>query len=1044
MTDDILLHRWTHAVPASVRFFNGRVLTGSDLSREQDAVTERDRRLARALGPGVLDGLDVSIAGTQVKVTAGHAITPGGALVELADVVGFSLVKKAQASSTSKRSLKTPTDRPFTDEPTPLLELPEPTHELRRPTPAPTSSNPSPPSAMTPVAAARDPSLLAEPRPYADSASLTRPDGARLYLLSLRHALDESPQTAILVGTDRSNDRCTADHRDAVVEFLLTPQSTAKLAPRDRNAVADAYLTDRVKPAGPADSVPLALVCIADDGVLWLDTWSVRRRVLAGAAASEARLLQFQDQLQEHATESAAKPPRFTRIPPAAELPIGWAQNDAWRDFFGPKIAPLAAIPCDAAVLPALIAAASSSPAIALDAPDADETPAVDVYAGYAADELVALVYTRATLARAQVELAGAPPDAVVAVHLVPAGADAPRFALRRDRDTALWVSPDVPPGDYDVLLDSDTYAASEEPRLRMTLIGGRTLYRGFTLTRLRGGIRVEIEGLLPAGVDSIVATSELGRGHTIAAEKQRVGSSWQLSGLSVGTWTVTANAVDPFDSRARFQRSATVTVEADQIVDLVFDLDTVVRAPDRTITAIYETFGKQYAIKLGLLETSVTAISEREREVKAADTHTRARELHAAVGATTYKVSALALTGASASAAFAKQTVKVVAPVGTAVAPPAYDALAIWAGNLASETAFKRWDPPAELTAWLAGWQRWLAAHEARRPLRAAILSAKPYIELEKGASLLTLAVRKQRPREPEAWAVFGPTRLPLAVVRLHLALPRPYRPADLFEILATFQQVESDLPRSATLDELASWPASLFNVYLRSPLGGPDDLATAVVDRAVQARKTLEYVPGMTLAARAALGDLAEDPIVLANANPTRLIALLKNSLGDLAPVLVAYLLAITRASLPAATWSLAAADFPGAAELASAGLSTLGDLAYANPANLQHLATSTSTSDLQTRAETLLKLKLADRANVYLTASATDAVVSPASADEPGAIDLANLHVASMSTTTFNAATATAAALTSAQAALSGLHENAGNQFFEHHGHIKFTPT
>ena len=48
----------------SVNFFNGRLLTGEDLSREQDANELARLRLGRAVGSGVAYGLEVAQAPT--------------------------------------------------------------------------------------------------------------------------------------------------------------------------------------------------------------------------------------------------------------------------------------------------------------------------------------------------------------------------------------------------------------------------------------------------------------------------------------------------------------------------------------------------------------------------------------------------------------------------------------------------------------------------------------------------------------------------------------------------------------------------------------------------------------------------------------------------------------------------------------------------------------------------------------------------------------------------------------------------------------------
>lgn len=73
-----------------VRFFNGRLLSGSDLSREQAAARAREALLGTAIGSGVASGFDVSQtladkaeSGAVVSVSAGLAIAPDGSILHL-------------------------------------------------------------------------------------------------------------------------------------------------------------------------------------------------------------------------------------------------------------------------------------------------------------------------------------------------------------------------------------------------------------------------------------------------------------------------------------------------------------------------------------------------------------------------------------------------------------------------------------------------------------------------------------------------------------------------------------------------------------------------------------------------------------------------------------------------------------------------------------------------------------------------------------------------------------------------------------------------
>ena len=80
MTSDDLLQLQqplTEGGIRSVNFFNGRLLTSKDLTREQVARREADARLGLAVGDGVAFGLDVQRGdGTNavVLVKAGLAI----------------------------------------------------------------------------------------------------------------------------------------------------------------------------------------------------------------------------------------------------------------------------------------------------------------------------------------------------------------------------------------------------------------------------------------------------------------------------------------------------------------------------------------------------------------------------------------------------------------------------------------------------------------------------------------------------------------------------------------------------------------------------------------------------------------------------------------------------------------------------------------------------------------------------------------------------------------------------------------------------------
>ena len=89
----------------SINFFNGRLLSARDLTLEQSAYREADRRLGRAMGDGIADGLEVSIApdssksAPTVRVEAGLAVNRRGDALALPSRTDVALVRSSTASS---------------------------------------------------------------------------------------------------------------------------------------------------------------------------------------------------------------------------------------------------------------------------------------------------------------------------------------------------------------------------------------------------------------------------------------------------------------------------------------------------------------------------------------------------------------------------------------------------------------------------------------------------------------------------------------------------------------------------------------------------------------------------------------------------------------------------------------------------------------------------------------------------------------------------------------------------------------------------------
>lgn len=249
----------------AVSFFNGRLLTAGDLSREQQARRQADRRLGAALGGGVAWGLRAEIAGAasarQLRVGAGLGLNAAGQVLALAADQLLQLVAVADAGS----------------------------------------------------AGSGGGFVVCQP-----SSGGRYVVGEGLWLLSLAPA--QKPEgLAQVLALDASQARCNTDVVVEAVQFRLWPVA-ASLLPADvdlnaatplqqqrlrqrvaAEALGTAALVDsHAHPgSGPAagdllarlrqtglgdDELPLALVFMDATGLLFVDRWAVRRRLDLAAA----------------------------------------------------------------------------------------------------------------------------------------------------------------------------------------------------------------------------------------------------------------------------------------------------------------------------------------------------------------------------------------------------------------------------------------------------------------------------------------------------------------------------------------------------------------------------------------------------------------------------------------------------------------------------------------------------------------------------------------------------------------------------------------
>lgn len=334
------------------KFFNGRLLTGSDLDGEQRANRSARQLLGRALGAGVACGLDVTLAAglsspTQpvLNVACGLAVNRRGDALELASDVKIALSVDPTAASTS--------DSGFTVC-SPSGEIYSASTGVFLFTIAPSSSG----RGRAPV------SGLGNGEASCNVAYNV--DGVKFGLVALNvdSSLGEQPELL----------------RNRLAHLMFGSADAARLSELIdpfAHGSSSCGLLDRLPGGCVADDcVPLAALQWTADGVTFVDRWAARRRIAAPIAAdrwptligdrrraeAEAMFLQFEDQAEELLATlsdptSVSAATYFSLLPAAGLLPINTPGASAGFDpatFFGSQASrDIAEI--DAVMVPALL-----------------------------------------------------------------------------------------------------------------------------------------------------------------------------------------------------------------------------------------------------------------------------------------------------------------------------------------------------------------------------------------------------------------------------------------------------------------------------------------------------------------------------------------------------------------------------------------------------------------------------------------------------------------------------------------------------------------
>lgn len=395
----------------SVNFFNGRLLSGEDLSTEQEANREAQQRLGRAIGQGIITGLEVTMPppgetdgytppSPTVAVKRGMAINAFGQTLMLSDDIHVALTDITTAALDNGQDLY-------------LLTMAT----------AAAQEGYAPTSSFAPVQVGAS----------AVYTNRYRVDAVQFHLFPL--ALDSNMVKSIPHMRNRLAYACFGWSNEGPRQQQSMPDEFGPFTQNEGLLEGFAYnLTDHI---------PLAILYWPDEAQSrFIDTWPVRRRLVQPAfteywqeaigngrlAVAEAMFLQFQSQIADiqhrakraHADAPATPAPlaevraeeHLSFLPAAGYLPVD-KHSFSWKNFLGP-LAPSDAIFVDRALLRLLLHNSFYESPIKVG-PYADGTPAheqpITVYQDASQPDFV--LFARSTTGRINITVDGYQPSEV-------------------------------------------------------------------------------------------------------------------------------------------------------------------------------------------------------------------------------------------------------------------------------------------------------------------------------------------------------------------------------------------------------------------------------------------------------------------------------------------------------------------------------------------------------------------------------------------------------------------------------------------------------
>lgn len=868
----------------SINFFNGRVLSGEDLSSEQQANRDGRLLLGQAVGDGVAHGLEVSSApgvdkAAVVSVTAGLAVNRMGHALRLWKPIELSLLSQngdtPQVATTAFADCEFRSGVYAAGAGVYLLVI----------EPASGKEGRAPVSGLGNTEAACNWKYKVE--------------GVKFRLIRLELTSDELDDQ---------------DHLRSLVAHKCF--GTADLKNNPLRSDLERYgLLDTMRPAGLTDcDVPLAVIhWTPPAGIRFVDRWTARRSLVDRAAVrrwslvagdrrvseAEAMFLQFQDQIDAIQLEAglAARPPAsqitadqyFGFLPPAGYLPIG-ANGYDWKRFLGP-MAPPSETPLDVGLFRHIIHRAFfhepitvGSFALAMQPLQQPPVP-VNVYRDPARNDFV--LFARSHKGRIRVFLNPSPSASQsVDIHAV---TDLNNTRLNASARTGgMFPIVDPPPGSYKVNVTAQGFQAVNP--VTAHAVGGRTTDLVIALQPLpNGGILVtvtDLDGVSIGGkvssVQAVSAQTGLARNGQLTA-----GDKWLISNLPPATYNITVAA-----PKYETETLAGVQVPLGQQIERTITVArTTSKRPKlcaqikRLKQPLVESARFCMVLKCDKSVSRATAMlraSKQEAQEKIGNTHHGGELLEGEAASSQRRREDRFLGDTSESDFMFGQGGK-----GESIfqdEPP-------WSGMIQAEPL------SPNVVKWLAEWSEWFDEEYPSagigRPTPAIYINPRYVPPVEP----------QEAPVEPEAYAVFGSFGVPLAINPLSRTTRRPVK-IKRKGIRGVGDDVIASLEKCGVvfLDQLPG----LWVNYVAEVTGEPTEYARYLIADSIKIVEEINakraYYDGVDAEAERAMAEMnLTDDVALANADYVELGRRLK-SLG-----FANRLINQARQVVPPETWKL-----------------------------------------------------------------------------------------------------------------------------------------